>query len=287
MRWTGMIQTGTASRASCISLLATWRCQSAYLPVISETAGKYLGPGRRDCTDAGWLKSLLQTLRANRARYELSSIQGYFDGIRDYLATRGSAAAGESFHNSWTELLAAMENRDASRWEAVLQELHRLAALKPMLQERDALLDRLRAVSPRWVARILAQGGRGEPLSLPAGWRRAWTWRRADSWLRRLRHEYDVEAMENRLQAARDEEARVLAELIAKEVWLHQLTRVTESQRRSLLAWVQAVRKIGKGCLEMKSFPQSWILLRPTLSSSGRHHPGGLHTAGRSGGPPS
>lgn len=215
---------------------------------LAEAARRYLGSARRVWTDADWLTELVHTLRAAQAMYDLDRLRDYFARVRDYLIGQGGIAiSAEMLHGSWAELVKALDDRDPSRWEAVLGELYRLEALEPLVAERDALLCRLRAVAPCWAASISTAGGRGEPLSLPVGWRQAWTWKRTDSWLRHLQRECNTEEVEERLQAARQRETRLLAALVAEEVWLHQLGRVTENQKRSLFAWVQAVKRIGKG----------------------------------------
>lgn len=213
---------------------------------LAEATKKYRPSGREKWSDPSWLGDLIKTLEAVRARQRLNSLRNYFVGLRDYLLS-SSGATAKAVHGSWAQFLKALDEGDSARWESVLAELARLSRLEPLLKERKALLNRLRPVAPRWVAQILAVGGRGEPLLPPKDWRKAWTWKQAEAWLRHLQSESNVEEIENQLQAARTMEARLLSDLIAKETWLHQLSRVTEPQKRSLFAWVQAVRKIGKG----------------------------------------
>jgi len=217
---------------------------------LAESAKRYLGSVRRVIPDSKWLTEVLQSLRAIYAKAQLDRLLNYFSRIRNYLTNYGGAAVpGETPHASWMELVHALDNRDAARWKSILDELQRLEALEPLFDERDALLARLGRVAPQWAALISTLGGQGEPFLPPEGWQLAWTWKRAETWLRQLQRECNTEEIEAKLEAARRREAWLMAELVAEEAWLRQVDRVrdNESQRRSLEAWAQEMKKIGKG----------------------------------------
>ena len=72
-------------------------------------------------------------------------------------------------------------------------------------------------------------------------------WRRANSWLLRLCDPNASEAISLKVQAFEREEKRLLGELAAQKAWAHCLQRMTEVQRQALIAWLQAISRIGKG----------------------------------------
>ncbi|MGB4505085.1 MAG: hypothetical protein WBI44_09350, partial [Syntrophaceticus sp.] len=214
---------------------------------LSEDAGRYLGSSWRAWTDPNWLIALANTFEAAKVRYELDKCQSYFTGLRSYFTAARDGANEKKLHASWDQLLRALDKRDPSKWATALDELHRIKALEPLLEEMEPLLDRLRAIAPRWADSIYAGGGRGVPLFPPPDWREAWMWKRAAAWLNFLECECNSEEVEIQLERERQREAKLLAGLVAKQVWYHLLARVTDTQKRSLFAWVQIIKRIGKG----------------------------------------
>src|SRR5690606_24857229 len=75
----------------------------------------------------------------------------------------------------------------------------------------------------------------------------AWNWSRAESWLRQhieRQPEADALATVHRL---RDEIGELTAQTAALQAWRHFFARLTDSQREHLIAWQQAMRRVGKG----------------------------------------
>ena len=72
-------------------------------------------------------------------------------------------------------------------------------------------------------------------------------WRRANSWLIGLSDPTASEVISLKVQALIKEEKRLLGELAAQRAWVHCLQRMTEVQRQALIAWLQAISRIGKG----------------------------------------
>lgn len=214
---------------------------------LSESANRYLGSNWQAWTDPDWLNTLVNTFEAAKVRYELNKYQNYFSGMRDYLTVSCRDAHGKRVHSSWDQLLQALDKRDTSGWTTALDELHRIKVLEPLLEEMEMLFDRLRTVAPRWAESICAEGGKGVPQCLPSNWKDAWQWKRAAAWLNWLESECNTEQIETKLEQERQNEAKLLTELVAKQVWYHLLNRVTDSQKRGLFAWVQIIKRIGKG----------------------------------------
>ncbi len=214
---------------------------------LSESANRYLGSSWQARTDPDWLNTLANTFEAAKVRYELNKYQSYFKCLRDYLTASSRDAHGKRLHTSWDQLLQALDKREPSGWTAALDELHRIKALEPLQEEMEKLLDRLRAVAPRWVESICAEGGGGVPLFPPSDWKDAWLWKRAAAWLNYLESECNTDQIETKLEQERQKEAKLLTALVAKQVWYHLLNRVTDTQKRSLFAWVQIIKRIGKG----------------------------------------
>jgi len=72
-------------------------------------------------------------------------------------------------------------------------------------------------------------------------------WKRTKTWLATMCDPKGTEALSKNVAAFDVSERRIIGELAAEKAWSHCLARLNEPQRRSLIAWMQAVSKIGKG----------------------------------------
>ena len=78
------------------------------------------------------------------------------------------------------------------------------------------------------------------------GFERAWNWRRAHDWLRRLAAPSSDQQFRSELKRVKQDIDRTMQKLAAEKAWTHCLNRMTESQRRHLVAWQQAIRRSGR-----------------------------------------
>jgi hypothetical protein len=77
-------------------------------------------------------------------------------------------------------------------------------------------------------------------------WERAWKWRKWDDFLCELQ-EVDLEALDKTIAQEKIKEKNIIRELVSKRSWVNQIERTTESQKRSLFTWMEAIKRIGKG----------------------------------------
>lgn len=75
----------------------------------------------------------------------------------------------------------------------------------------------------------------------------AMDWQGASIWLTRLCDPNVSEEVGIKINAYDKEEKRLLGKLAAQKAWGHCLKRLTEPQRQALIAWLQAITRIGKG----------------------------------------
>src|SRR5579884_1130932 len=111
-----------------------------------------------------------------------------------------------------------------------LEQLELLRERAPGLAER---LER-QPEDPEWDARL------GELQA-------AWHWVQADHWLQGVTHPVEVGRLQRSLDDARHEIGLATRRLATELAWYHCLARLTEHERMHLMAWENAVRRIGKG----------------------------------------
>jgi len=188
------------------------------------------------------LQSLIETLNVMAKAVQLEQIQAQLRDIKAYLDKEEGNVQGFL----WASLRDALEREDWKRWDCIRAEIERLIALEAVERQFQKLKDRLEAVAPLWAAAVSAQGGNGESLIPPENIYEAWEWRKAETWLQEILTADPVQ-LNRELEELQDQERRLVEELVATSTWLRVSRQVTEEQRRSLIAWQQHTRRIGKG----------------------------------------
>ncbi|MER6755202.1 sigma-70 family RNA polymerase sigma factor [Micromonospora echinofusca] len=146
----------------------------------------------------------------------------------------------------WRLLDQARQRADLEGWDGILDEVRRLAALRPDAQRFAQLTERLRPVAPGWTAQIedgtaVALGGTGADCP------HRWQWRRAQTWFDAVVGSVDPVAVGRRIEQTRERIRRLTQELVVASSWL-EVSKALDDRRRAALAdWTTALRKIGKG----------------------------------------
>jgi very-short-patch-repair endonuclease len=215
-----------------------------HLQPLIEAASGIRPPGHQAYHDLEWLKGFREGLQAY---YDQSIEQVERERLGLLAKYLEEGARAEDTHPMWVRILRALENRDSAAWATERDEVSRLASLEEQFDLLNSLRSKLRKVAPRWLADIEAYARGGNMPEVPPDWLLAWEWKRADAWLKRHMEHTRTEELYHALDDAIRAEARLIAELVAQTTWLEQLNRITPVQKRSLHAWLQAIRRIGKG----------------------------------------
>ena len=212
-------------------------------PLIEATAG-IRPPGHQAYHDPEWLKGFREGLQAY---YDQSIEQIERERLGRLATYLEDGDRAEDAHPVWVKFLRALENRNSAAWAVERDEVARLASLEEQFELLNSLRSRLRKVAPRWLSDIEAYAGGGDMPEVPPDWLLAWEWKRAEAWLRRHMEQTHTEELYRTLDDAIRAKARIIAELVAQTTWLEQLNRITPVQKRSLHAWLQTIKRIGKG----------------------------------------
>ncbi|MDC3225053.1 AAA family ATPase, partial [Mariniblastus sp.] len=147
--------------------------------------------------------------------------------------------------------IAALDNifsdRDAFEYASLLEQTtldNQTAAT------RNQLFDNARSVRrnlPKTFESFSKSTGIEDWISRFQKLETAISWRRAQAWVTRQCDSNSAEILNEKVAAFDKEERRILGELAAERAWRFCLARLTETQRQSLVAWLQAIAKIGKG----------------------------------------
>ncbi|MGC5020344.1 AAA domain-containing protein [Micromonospora sp. DT47] len=146
----------------------------------------------------------------------------------------------------WRLLDLSRQSADLDGWDGILDEVRRLAALRPDAQRFLHLSTRLREAAPGWTAAIddgtaPALGGTG------ADCLHRWQWRRAQTWFDSVVGSVDPVALGRRIEQTRERIRGLTQELVVASSWLEVSLALDDRRRAALADWTTALRKIGKG----------------------------------------
>lgn len=149
-----------------------------------------------------------------------------------------------------SELYKALKEVDINGVKIALGKIERLNMLKDKFLRIDSLIEKLSRVCPNTSQKITSSWEIGETDF--NSWMYAWRWTKWNSLLKEvynLNSDFIIKSIEEEKRI----EKRLIEEIIAKKAWYTQVVKSSESKKRSLSAWMQAVKRIGNGTSKMVS----------------------------------
>ena len=172
----------------------------------------------------------------------LSNLQGEIED-----AQKAALAALRDHRDFELAISEAFSNQDAAQYTATVEEI---LEFNREVASRDRLLNTARSVKrifPKTFASLSEARELETWLSRFKDLQAAIEWKRASSKLSDLCRPDHTEVVNKRIFDLQKEEQRLLGELAAEKAWYWCLSKFTEIHRQSLVAWRQAISKIGKG----------------------------------------
>ncbi|MCI4064495.1 AAA domain-containing protein [Micromonospora sp. R77] len=165
---------------------------------------------------------------------------------RELAAAIEAGMSGTEASELWRLLDVSRRRADLDGWDACLDEVRRLAALRPDAERFRDLSARLRDAAPGWTATI--DDGTAPALAgSGADCLHRWQWRQAQTWFDTVVGSVDPVALGRRIEQTRERIRRLTQELVVASSWL-EVSKALDDRRRAALAdWTTALRKIGKG----------------------------------------
>ena len=215
-----------------------------YLNQAKESVNRIKGLPEPPWHNEAVIRNLIEVLRTVKAQIDYDSIEAPIADIENLLKLR---IVEPNSHPINRELLNALNNRDIDQYAGALDNLKKLKEQRSQFNERNRLHDQLKPAAPK-LAEIIA-----EKASDPVWDKRTeriemtWQWAQADAWLSHFFEEHQLTELEKRLSSLESSMRKATAELAAAKAWRHCFERMTEDQRVHLMAYVKAIKKIGKG----------------------------------------
>lgn len=193
---------------------------------------------------SGELAALADTLRTAALHVREKELATQLSAVRKFLA---DGAAEPLASHLWRSLLAAFTASAWGQWDQLVNEVRRISAFTADVAQFDELVVRLGVAAPIWAGLITESAGDPAEIGATNTAASAWEWRQAETWHRAIISSDDPAVLQRQLEDKLRLASRITADLAAESAWLGLAQRLTDAQRRALTAWVQSLKKVGKG----------------------------------------
>ena len=211
---------------------------------LSEILRRTPGTSVPDWSDQVSLHRLSDALAALEAAQQYEAARAQIDRVFDELRVQRRHGQLDPVVD---ELILAVTNRNVSTYTIARQLATDNLELAAQLDRKLKLLDRLAAGAPDLAGTLTAEPSTTLWAERAVDFERAWNWSRAHAWVTRLAAPDAEQQYRLELDARKQALAHTLAKLAAEKAWTHCFDHMTDNERQHLLAWQQAMRRIGKG----------------------------------------
>lgn len=150
----------------------------------------------------------------------------------------------KEIHPIVQSFLNILNEKDESRWASVLEELTYLMNNKEKVTKYFDLLTQLEGTAPKTAAMVVDLLSKEVPI--PQEVHKSWELKSLYDWMTE-NQDVEAERIENNIKAEQDYQKKLIISIVSNSTWLNQINRITESQKRALVAWKNFIKRYGKG----------------------------------------
>ncbi|QOR67972.1 AAA family ATPase [Cytobacillus suaedae] len=161
----------------------------------------------------------------------------YRDSLKELLKDK-------MIHNIVQTFLDVLNDKDESRWQYVVEELSQLIEKKKNVDEFYELVARLETYAPKTATSITDSLTKDIPI--PQEVQKAWEFKSLFDWMKENQG-FEAERIEENIKSEQDHQKKLITSIVANSTWLNQINGITETQKRSLVAWKNFIKRYGKG----------------------------------------
>ena len=159
----------------------------------------------------------------------------------------GSLAVRTDAHAVVSDLLQTIRNRDIEGYKQAENAIQSLKDECQRMRKLDADIENLRQFVPNLIAEL-------EQSYTESCWDErvqqiedTWHWTQAKFWIDEYIKKEDAPSLVIRSRQIENEINKIIAQLAELHAWSFCLSRLTSSHRSHMVAWQQAMRRLGKG----------------------------------------
>ncbi|AWT37374.1 hypothetical protein DM785_16810 (plasmid) [Deinococcus actinosclerus] len=233
-----------AELAEQLNLLNGLSSIHAALDRARQALGGVAGLSEPQWWNESELDALLTSLRAADAEHAAQASREALEGTLPYL--EGLRAAG-SAHPVVLDLISSLQARDALAYGSAYLSVTALERRAAALADQTTLLTRLQRAAPLLAAALVEQVDDADWDERLTHLDATWRWAHVDTRLREITRPDAEQVVRANLSEVRGQQRETLGHLAAVKAWRNTLDRLTQGQQANLVAWQQAVKKVGKG----------------------------------------
>jgi len=145
------------------------------------------------------------------------------------------------------KLIRAIEKRNGTAWRRAIEELAVLIENKEYAVRLDEIAEKIKKYAPSLYQNIIGLADQKQKFYCPDNLELAWKIARLQSWLDEIHNHVSVDELQAQHERLTKKEFQLNAELVTILAWQRQIDKVTKKQRDALMAWSDAMKKLGKG----------------------------------------
>lgn len=221
-----------------VEYLLNWNEQiiEPLLPIVQS-----LGIPVVDWFNVEWHEELHMGLKAIELSSHRESLQQAFSQLHQKLQ---SGKYAPDAHPIWMELFEACQVGDTERWESLYQNLQDMEKAEPLYRKYKDYVNRLEEVAPIWLASLQEQVLRGESIEVPDDLDEAWLYSQLSYYLNQVPSSSKVLELEEKYHQLKKQEEVLVRKYISVIAWIKLLERTTETEKRSLVTWLQLIKRM-------------------------------------------
>ncbi|MCY6484992.1 AAA domain-containing protein [Clostridium aestuarii] len=144
------------------------------------------------------------------------------------------------------EIVQAIRLNSAVSLKIAYKKVDKFKQMTPKIKEIALLISKVNKECPLLAKNIIEDEDRLNMLNKYKNLSMAWRWKQLECILRKA-HKYEFDDLENDIEKEKARENSLVCKIVYKKAWYNQIKRIGETERRSLYAWLDAVKRIGKG----------------------------------------
>ena len=211
---------------------------------LSEILRRTPGTSEPDWSDRTSLDRLSDSLAAFEVAQQYEAARNQIERVIEELRAQRRRSRLDPVVE---ELTVAVTERNTSTYTTARQRAADNLELVAQLDRKLTLLNTLTAEAPGLAGMLTAMPSDTVWDERAADFERAWNWSRAYAWVTRLANPDSEQQYRLELDARKQALSHTLAKLAAEKAWAYCFDHMTDNERQHLLAWQQAMRRIGKG----------------------------------------
>lgn len=179
-------------------------------------------------------------------KYGILSIKyiSEYENLKSYTTSIGKLISNT---NGFEEVVQALNKNDILSLRQSYKKLERLKEIGSSIIELEYLMEKINKDCPKLGQALINEEDKLNMLVKYRNFSVAWSWKQMNSLLKDNLEKFKLEDIEKEIEKEKDRENHLMGSLVEKGAWYNLISNIEEGQKRSICAWREAIKRIGKG----------------------------------------